>query len=118
MNQAPMNRQGDTAGGERVLAIAADHPAFTGHFPGRPIVPGVVLIDEAARVLETVFNLDDCRWTLPNAKFLAPAAPGETLMLRWQAPNASGSISFVIERDGCAVASGTLSPQSQITVSA
>ena len=26
--------------------VEADHPALEGHFPGRPIVPGVVLLDE------------------------------------------------------------------------
>ncbi|MBS1142561.1 MAG: hypothetical protein H6R13_4014, partial [Proteobacteria bacterium] len=25
----------------------SDHPALTGHFPGRPIMPGVVLLDQA-----------------------------------------------------------------------
>ncbi len=118
MNEAPPHNQSATAGGERALVIAADHPAFAGHFPGRPIVPGVVLIDEAARMLETLFDLRDCHWALPNAKFLAPVAPDEALQLRWQAPNPNGGIAFVIERDGRAVASGTLSPQSRTAASA
>ena len=27
-----------------VLAVARDHPAYEGHFPGQPILPGVVIL--------------------------------------------------------------------------
>lgn len=33
------------------FAIGADHPSLPGHFPGRPIVPGVVLLDEVAALV-------------------------------------------------------------------
>jgi 3-hydroxymyristoyl/3-hydroxydecanoyl-(acyl carrier protein) dehydratase len=33
---------------EQTIAFSADHPALEGHFPGDPIVPGAVLLDEAA----------------------------------------------------------------------
>jgi len=96
------------------LHIAADHPAFPGHFPGRPIVPGVVLLDEAARALEAALGLGGTCWTLGNAKFLAPVHPGTPLHLRWQPPStAGGSIAFTVEHAGAAVASGTLTPQAK-----
>ncbi len=34
---------------ERVVTIPADHPSLPGHFPGRPIVPAVVILDEVGR---------------------------------------------------------------------
>jgi 3-hydroxymyristoyl/3-hydroxydecanoyl-(acyl carrier protein) dehydratase len=61
------------------FVIPAQHPALTGHFPGRPVVPGVVLLD-AARAAVTAGN----RWTLhsiPAAKFLHPVQPGDRIDL-------------------------------------
>ena len=99
------------SGGTTVLHIAADHPAFAGHFPGRPIVPGVVLLDEALRAIAAAEGLSATAWKLGSAKFVRPVGPGEALLLRWQAPGAGGAIAFAIETAGQPVASGSLSPQ-------
>jgi 3-hydroxyacyl-[acyl-carrier-protein] dehydratase len=57
------------------VRIPADHPALPGHFPGRPIVPGVVLLqcvlDEAERWLGKKLSVGG----LPQAKFSAPLLP-------------------------------------------
>lgn len=64
--------------------IAADHPAFAGHFPGRPLLPGVLLL---AEVLEAVLAVSVLaarlgpRPLLVSAKFLAPVPPAASLAI-------------------------------------
>jgi len=58
------------------FSIAPDHPSLPGHFPGRPIVPGVVLLDRVVEAIETAHGpLGAVR--LPQVKFLQPLLPGE-----------------------------------------
>jgi 3-hydroxymyristoyl/3-hydroxydecanoyl-(acyl carrier protein) dehydratase len=75
------------------FTIAPDHPALAGHFPGRPVVPGVVLLDEAFALL-----LQDRPGELvaatPVVKFLRPVLPGEQVTLRWAAAGGPGSLGF------------------------
>lgn len=64
------------------LPIAADHPAYAGHFPGRPILPGVVLLDAALQALAARHALPPTG-QLRAAKFLSPVQPGEALTLHY-----------------------------------
>ena len=90
------------------ITISADHPAFAGHFPGRPIVPGVVLLDEVARAIAAAMALGPAPlWRVDRVKFLLPALPGDLLTLEWE-PTAAGQFSFAIDCAGKPVARGTL----------
>ncbi len=58
------------------FSIPPDHPSLPGHFPGRPIVPGVVLLE---RVIEAIECKDGALGPLrlPQVKFIQPLLPDE-----------------------------------------
>lgn len=63
--------------------IPADHPSLPGHFPGRPIVPGVVLLDRVIEAIEAGHGpLPPLR--LPQVKFLKPLLPGQSASVELQ----------------------------------
>jgi len=68
----------------RQVAIAADHPAFDGHFPGQPLLPGVALMAEVMEAAHARPALAACIGSAPTlavTKFLAPVRPGATLAI-------------------------------------
>lgn len=59
------------------FVIPADHPSLPGHFPGRPVVPGVVVLERVLEAIEAAHGpLGALR--LPQVKFAQPLLPGET----------------------------------------
>ncbi len=68
-----------TGWARRAIQVPEDHPTARGHFPGRPVVPGALLLDEVAAALAGPGPL-----TFRAVKFLAPVAHGAWLELRWQ----------------------------------
>jgi 3-hydroxyacyl-[acyl-carrier-protein] dehydratase len=114
--------------GKRVVAIknvTANEPQFTGHFPDRPIMPGVLMVEALAQAgavavlslpeyagkLVLFAGIDECR-------FRRTVLPGDTLLLKVELEKLRGvfgrgravasvdgevaveaTISFVIPRD-------------------
>ena len=57
---------------ERVLSIDYDHPSLAGHFPGHPVVPGVVLLNEVLDTLRHGSAAPLVVTGLPMVKFSSP----------------------------------------------
>ena len=75
--------------------VPTDHPAFAGHFPGTPIVPGVLLLDQALLTLAGATGLALDALTIRSVKFLSPAGPGDEIAVEHRIA-ANGAIHFEI----------------------
>lgn len=98
--------------GSSALRIAADHPAFAGHFPGSPIVPGVVLLDEALVAIAAALQVRVDRCRLAQVKFRSVVRPGQALALSFESTS-PGTVRFLIATGSVAVAEGTLTLAAQ-----
>ncbi len=96
--QAP-GAAGEVPRHEGRFIISADHPALPGHFPGRPLVPGVVVLDAVAVQAREAFALGAMRG-VRRAKFAAPVLPGEAVrvVLSLRAPGLVGFACHVGDR--------------------
>jgi 3-hydroxyacyl-[acyl-carrier-protein] dehydratase len=60
------------------FVVPATHPALAGHFPGRPIVPGALLLAEVLDVAAQA-GIATCPIRLRRVKFTSPVRPGEVV---------------------------------------
>jgi 3-hydroxyacyl-[acyl-carrier-protein] dehydratase len=93
------------------VTIAADHPAFDGHFPGNPLLPGVSLLAEVIEAVRADRELDACvgpKLRIGIAKFLAPVLPGAVLELQLRVSGAR--VHFDVRQGDRLTASGHFEP--------
>lgn len=90
------------------VRFASDHPTAPGHFPSHPIIPGVLLLDEAIKLAEGAVGAGE-EIIVRAAKFHHPVRPGETIVVRWEAELRS-TVKFEcwLSDENVLVASGTL----------
>ena len=74
------------------MKISMRHASLAGHFPGNPVVPGVVLLDAVAHALAAQLGRAVTLTGMPNVKFLAPLKPDQEF-----------SIAFTLKHGGRAV---------------
>lgn len=100
------------------FVIDAAHPSLPGHFPGRPVVPGVVVLDRVLAAAEALLGTSPDALRLPQVKFVRPLLPGEPARLRLEPARGSDGglrLKFRValraqdgEQDGETIASGEL----------
>jgi 3-hydroxyacyl-[acyl-carrier-protein] dehydratase len=91
---------------DTAFTIGPDHPALPGHFPGRPVVPGVVLLDQVIAAAQGGFALPPAT-ALPRVKFAAPVLPGQRVDVALTRLDAA-RIAFTCAVGGRSVATGEL----------
>jgi len=90
-----------------MLTIAPDHPALAGHFPGMPVVPGVVLLDEALHAVGAALGADLSACRIASVKFISPVLPGQALEVLHDGGD-GGAIRFTLMHGERKVAAGVI----------
>ncbi|MEI2453289.1 MULTISPECIES: hypothetical protein [Lysobacter] len=86
------------------FVIDSDHPCLPGHFPGRPLVPGVVVLERVIAAIEAEHGpLPGLR--LPQVKFVQPLLPQQSAQIELDALGA-GRWRFRVMREAELIASG------------
>ena len=104
---------------EGIKCVTANEPFFQGHFPGKPIIPGVLILEALAQTgAVAILSLPENRGKLAlfggvkSARFKKQVVPGDVLQLRCELTRQVGPVGF-----GTAVArvDGKIAAQAELT---
>jgi len=108
--------------GQRIVGlknVSANEPFFAGHFPGRPVMPGVLIIEALAQCggVLLMSGLQDPEdkviyfLSVDGVKFRRPVIPGDQLILELdlvQGRSRRGKLKGVARVDGRVAADATI----------
>ena len=99
--------------------VTFNEPHFQGHFPGRPVMPGVLIVEAMAQVggivLTQLPDVEKGLWMfagIDKVKFRRPVVPGDRLLmtveLLWVKRRRFGKMQAIAEVDGQKACEGEL----------
>jgi 3-hydroxymyristoyl/3-hydroxydecanoyl-(acyl carrier protein) dehydratase len=97
--------------GDRIeldLYVPPDLAHFDGHFPGLPVLPGVVQVDWAVRYARSRYAWEGGFLAAENLRFQSLVHPGALLTLTLSLQGAAGRLAFAYSSRGRKCSSGTL----------
>jgi 3-hydroxyacyl-[acyl-carrier-protein] dehydratase len=86
------------------IRIAKDHPALAGHFPGAPVVPGVLVLERLLEAAERQLGRALHIAALAHVKFPSPLMPEQEAHASFAVEG--DRLDFEIEHDGRLIARG------------
>ena len=93
---------------EAIRLIRADHPSLPGHFPGAPLVPGVVILDEVIAALAE-WQRNSQLSGIRLVKFLAPLQPEQAFTISLSLRNHHGmEVNFCCRAEDRVIVEGRL----------
>jgi len=99
-----IDRLVDVVPGERAIGIknvTANEPFFQGHFPGRPVMPGVLIVEAMAQtaaviVVAALGSGAEGKlvyfMSIDNARFRKPVGPGDQLRIHCRKERQRGNV--------------------------
>jgi 3-hydroxyacyl-[acyl-carrier-protein] dehydratase len=80
----------DGTAGVGIKTVTANEPQFMGHFPGNPVMPGVLIVEGMAQTAGAIASAQQAATeapavlflTIDQAKFRKPVVPGDTIEYR------------------------------------
>jgi 3-hydroxymyristoyl/3-hydroxydecanoyl-(acyl carrier protein) dehydratase len=90
---------------QATFVVAVDHPSLPGHFPGTPVVPGVVVLDHVLQASERWQGRGLSARGLRQVKFHSPLLPGQRADVSLELEG--DTLLFRVTRDDQPVAQGT-----------
>ncbi|HET9483086.1 MAG TPA: hydroxymyristoyl-ACP dehydratase [Xanthomonadales bacterium] len=88
------------------FTIDPGHPSLAGHFPGNPVVPGVLLLDEVVCAALRLLGGEAALLAIPQVKFVSPLRPGVEAEITLE--RGDRGVRFAVSAAGTAIAQGVL----------
>lgn len=108
--------------GEGEYTLRGDEPFLRGHFPGEPLMPGVLLVEAVAQLAGVVAQSDPVHPPMPglkltalrSVKILGSARPSETVVLRAEIQARLGRL---VQASGTVALRGEVLVRAEVTLS-